>query len=93
MLLEISDKLSPEQLDKLKFLCVGIIGKKKSAEFTSGIQLFDCLIERAEIGPNNTELLRKLLSDVGQHVLLEKIERYEGQASSSELPDETQLGL
>lgn len=93
MLLEISEKLAHEHLAKLKFLCGNIIGKKKSEEITSGVQLFDCLIERAEIGPDNTELLRKLLTGVGQQALLEIIDSYEGQAVSPDLPDETELGL
>ncbi|TSL68262.1 FAS-associated death domain protein [Bagarius yarrelli] len=91
MLLEISEKLSPDQLAHLKFLCGDIIGKKKSEEISSGVQLFEVLIERAEIGPGNTELLRKHLTGIGQHVLLETIDRYEGQAVSSELPDEAEL--
>lgn len=92
MLLEISEKLSPDQLAQLRFLCVDIIGKKKCEEISSGIQLFELLIERAEIGPNNTELLRKYLLGIGQQVLLETVDRYEGQAVCSELPDEAELG-
>ncbi|MCJ8737392.1 hypothetical protein PDJAM_G00023400 [Pangasius djambal] len=92
MLLEISEKLGFDHLAKLKFLCGNIIGKKKSEEIISGIQLFECLIERAEIGPNNTEPLRKLLTDIGQQALLEIIDSYEGQATATDLPDETELG-
>ncbi|XP_060796911.1 protein FADD [Neoarius graeffei] len=91
VLLKISEKLSRDNLDKLKFLCVKIIGKKKSEEISSGIQLFECLIERAEIGPNNTELLRELLTNIGQQALLEIIDSYEGQAISTDLPDEAEL--
>lgn len=93
MLLEISEKLSHDNLTKLKFLCLNIIGKKKSEEISSGFQLFECLIERAEIGPYNTEALRQLLSGIGQQALLEIIDSYEGQAISTDLPDETELGL
>lgn len=93
MLLEISEKLGRDHLDKLKFLCGAIIRKKKSEEITSGIQLFECLIERAEIGPDNTETLRKLLTDIGQLSLLEIIDRHERRAISPDLPDETELGL
>lgn len=93
MLLEISEKLGRDQLEKLKFLCAKMIGKKKSEEIASGIQLFDCLIERTEIGPNNTETLRNLLISIGQEALLEIIDSYEGQAISTNLPDEAELGL
>lgn len=93
MLLEISEKLGRDNLDKLKFLCVNTIGKKKSEEITSGTQLFECLIERAVIGPHNTEKLRKLLADVGQEALLEIIDNYEGQAISPDSPDKAELGV
>lgn len=93
MLLDISDKLGRDNLSKLTFLCGSIIGKKKSEEISTGTQLFECLIERAVIGPDNTEYLRKLLTDIGQHALLEIIDSYEGQAISPDLPDEAELGL
>lgn len=91
LLLDISEKLRADQLTKLKFLCGDVIGKKKSEEISSGIQLFECLIERVVIGPNNTELLRKYLTDIGQQALLELIDRYEGQAVNSDLPDQAEL--
>ncbi|TRY96088.1 hypothetical protein DNTS_017244 [Danionella cerebrum] len=82
MLLEISDKLSQDNVDKLKFLCIGI-GKKKLETIRTGIELFECLIERAVIGPENTEPLRKLLTEIGQTVLLENIDKYERQTRGS----------
>ncbi|KAF7703315.1 protein FADD [Silurus meridionalis] len=91
MLLEISEKLSQDNLAKLKFLCGDTIGKKKSEQITSGIQLFECLIEKVKIGPNDTEFVRKLLSDIGQEVLLEIIDRYEGQVIPTNLPDRAEL--
>ncbi|KAM9461222.1 FAS-associated death domain protein [Clarias gariepinus] len=91
MLLDISERLGQDNLGKLKFLCKEMIGKKKSEEITSGIQLFECLIERAEIAPDNTELLRELLTNIGQQALVEKIDIYEGQAVSADLPDEAEL--
>lgn len=85
MLLDISNKLSEENVTSLKFLCTDI-GKKKLEKINRGIELFECLIERAAIGPNNTDLLRKLLNDIGQTVLLSIIEDYETHASRS--PDD-----
>ncbi|XP_067311011.1 protein FADD [Pseudorasbora parva] len=76
MLLSISDKLTDENVKSLKFVCTDI-GKKRLEKINSGIELFECLIERAQIGPDNTELLRKLLIDIGQAVLLEILEDYE----------------
>ncbi|XP_056120050.1 protein FADD [Rhinichthys klamathensis goyatoka] len=82
MLLEISNKLSEENVASLKFLCTDI-GKKRLEKINKGIELFECLIERAAIGPNNTDLLRKLLNDIDQTVLLEILQDYETLATRS----------
>lgn len=80
ILLDISNKLSEANVESLKFLCIDI-GKKRLEKINKGIELFECLIERAEIGPNNTDLLRKLLKDIGQTVLLDIVEDYETHAT------------
>ncbi|XP_048041558.1 protein FADD [Megalobrama amblycephala] len=80
MLLAISDKLTEDNVVSLKFLCTDI-GKKKLEKINKGFDLFECLIERAQIGPDNTDLLRKLLKDIGQTVLIKIIEDYERQAA------------
>lgn len=80
MLLTISDKLTEDNVVSLKFLCLDI-GKKRLEKINKGFDLFECLIERAQIGPDNTDLLRKLLNDIGQTVLLEIVEDYERQAA------------
>ncbi|KAK2914282.1 hypothetical protein Q8A67_002681 [Cirrhinus molitorella] len=82
MLLDISDKLSEENLKSLKFLCLDI-GKKKLEKINKGIDLFECLIEKTAIGPDNTEHLRYLLNKVDQQVLLEIIDEYERGAIGS----------
>ncbi|XP_067256200.1 protein FADD [Chanodichthys erythropterus] len=79
MLLAISDKLTEENVVSLKFLCTDI-GKKRLEKINKGLDLFECLIERAQIGPDNTDLLRKLLKDIGQTVLIEIIEDHERKA-------------
>ncbi|XP_026071659.1 FAS-associated death domain protein-like [Carassius auratus] len=76
MLLAISDKLSEDNLTSLKFLCTDI-GKKRLEKINKGIDLFECLIEKATLGPDNTEHLRDLLIQIGQRVLLEIIDEYE----------------
>ncbi|XP_051983157.1 protein FADD [Xyrauchen texanus] len=83
MLLTISDKLDEGNVESLKFLCREDIGKKKLEKINKGIDLFECLIEKAEIGPDNTEVLRRLLDDIGQKVLVHIIDNYETQATGS----------
>ncbi|XP_051504154.1 FAS-associated death domain protein-like [Myxocyprinus asiaticus] len=89
MLLAISDKLDEDHLKKLKFLCQEDIGRKKLEKINKGIDVFECLIERAKIGPDNTDVLRRLLDDIGQKVLVDIIDNYERHATGSpaEIPD------
>ncbi|XP_043099735.1 protein FADD [Puntigrus tetrazona] len=89
MLLEISNKLTQDNLTSLKFLCPQI-GKKKLEKIDKGIDLFECLIERAELGPENTDLLRKHLKHIGQAVLLDIIDQYETGSTGSppDVPDD-----
>ncbi|KAI2662225.1 FAS-associated death domain protein [Labeo rohita] len=82
MLLDISGKLSEENLKDLKFLCSDI-GKKRLEKMSKGIDLFECLIEKTEIGPDNTERLRFLLNKIDQQVLLEIIDDYERGVTAS----------
>ncbi|KAL7854732.1 hypothetical protein SRHO_G00169220 [Serrasalmus rhombeus] len=90
-LLEISNKLSSDNVVSLKFLCADKIGKKKTEEVENGLQLFDYLIQREIIGHDNTEHLRELLDKIGRQDLLGIIDTYEGQADPAELPDEAEL--
>ncbi|RXN16936.1 FAS-associated death domain [Labeo rohita] len=50
---------------------------------SKGIDLFECLIEKTEIGPDNTERLRFLLNKIDQQVLLEIIDDYERGVTAS----------
>lgn len=94
MLLDISGKLSEENLKDLKFLCSDI-GKKRLEKMSKGIDLFECLIEKTEIGPDNTERLRFLLNKIDQQVLLEIIDDYERgvTASTADALDPNERGL
>ncbi|XP_016098751.1 FAS-associated death domain protein-like [Sinocyclocheilus grahami] len=87
MLLAISDKLTEDNVRSLKFLCPEV-GKKKLEKVNKGIDLFECLIERAAVAADDTELLRKHLRQIGQTVLLNIIEEYERGATGSP-PDVT----
>ncbi|XP_072321248.1 FAS-associated death domain protein [Eucyclogobius newberryi] len=72
VLLEISNALSAEQLTSVKFLCPNI-GKRKKEECATGLKLFDILMERGELGPNNTGFLRRLLTQIQRPDLCEKL--------------------
>lgn len=76
VLLDISDQLSEDQLDKLKYLCQDEIGKRRTETIDSGIKLFDALYERGKLGEDNTELLGHLLTQIRRDDLLQKLNTF-----------------
>ncbi|KAI7814102.1 protein FADD [Triplophysa rosa] len=87
MLLTISNGLEQDTLDSLKFLCKDV-GKKKLEKIKNGIELFECLIERGQIKPDDTEFLRSILDRVAKTALIEHIDKYErGSTANANLLD------
>ncbi|KAJ8413080.1 hypothetical protein AAFF_G00106620 [Aldrovandia affinis] len=87
VLLQISEGLSRDNIDAMKFLCPDI-GKKKLEKITSGIQLFQCLRETNQIGADNTEFLRRLLTEIKRVDLIEILNNFERYGAG---PHEDQL--
>lgn len=84
VLLEVSNKLSDEQLNQLKFLCRDTIGKRELEKIDTGIKLFTILLERGKLGADNKDYLCQLLSKIQRQDLFETIN---GFRSQSELTD------
>lgn len=76
LLLEISNQLSEDQLDKLKFLCQDEIGKRFMEKIDTGTKLFVMLTERGKLGANDTDLLGHLLSEIRRDDLLQKLNAF-----------------
>ncbi|XP_033484412.1 FAS-associated death domain protein [Epinephelus lanceolatus] len=89
VLLEISNQLSAEQLDKLKFLCRDMIGKRDLEKINTGIRLFQLLSERGKLSADNTEWLCQLLVEIKRQDLSDKLNNSESQAGFNDnQPDE-----
>lgn len=91
LLLEISNQLSEDQLDKLKYLCRDETGKRRMETTDSGTKLFVILTERGKLGANNTELLGQLLSEIRRDDLLQKLNAFVS-GSTPRLQDDTENG-
>lgn len=76
VLMEISDGLSQEQLRKLVFLRHDVIRKRQSEMIDTGIKLFEIMSERGKLGPDNTDLLVQMLSEIQRVDLLEKLNAF-----------------
>ncbi|XP_037649575.1 FAS-associated death domain protein-like [Sebastes umbrosus] len=75
VLLEISNQLSPKELEDLKFLCRDL-GKKILEDITSGTGLFQVLTERSQLGADNIDYLSGLLLDINRLDLSNKLNDY-----------------
>ncbi|XP_074515924.1 FAS-associated death domain protein-like [Sebastes fasciatus] len=75
VLLEISNQLSPKELEDLKFLCRDL-GKKILEDITSGTGLFQVLTERSHLGADNIDYLSGLLSEINRLDLSNKLNDY-----------------
>lgn len=93
VLLEISNQLSTEQLENMKFLCRHVIGKKDTEKIRAGVTLFQFLTERGRLGEDNTEYLSELLKKIQRLDLSEKLNSFESQPGYTDnQADETEKG-
>lgn len=75
-LLHISDQLSKEQLDKLVFLCKGIVHKKETENIDTGFKLFTLLMERQKLADNDTDFLCDILKKINRPDLAAKLQPF-----------------
>lgn len=93
VLLQISNELSREQLEQMKFLCKDMIGKKERETIDTGVKIFRVLEERGKLGADNTDYLCQLLTEIRRHDLSEKIKGFESVSGSADnQPDEQERG-
>jgi hypothetical protein len=69
LLLELSQRLSKDDLHNLVFSCESIVPPSSAEKITAGIHLFRELKHRGHLGPANYDYLRKQLMLVGRHDL------------------------
>lgn len=92
VLLEISNELTPEQLEQIKFLCEDI-GKKELEKIDTGTKLFRVLKERGKLALGNIEYLCKLLTEIRRDDLSDKLKGLIRKAgSTSAEPPDTEKG-
>ncbi|KAI3377221.1 hypothetical protein L3Q82_009133 [Scortum barcoo] len=91
VLLEISDQLSADQLEQLKFLCQDLIGKREREKISRGQRLFELLMQRGRLGPDNTDYLSQLLTKVHRRDLSDKLNTFQSESGNTEdQPDQTE---
>ncbi|XP_075965981.1 FAS-associated death domain protein [Anarhichas minor] len=75
LLLEISNQLNQEQLDRMKFLCKEF-GKGVLEKIKNGTQLFQLLSENMKLGPDQTEYLSQMLKCIQRNDLSDKLDSW-----------------
>lgn len=92
-LLKISNQLSEEQLNNMKFLCRDTIGKRDMEQIKTGIGLFQILTERRKLGTDDMGLLRELLTQIQRYDLVDEVKYFETfQMSTVNQPDTKENG-
>ncbi|KAJ7983393.1 hypothetical protein DPEC_G00379240 [Dallia pectoralis] len=89
-LMKISQELTQEQLEKMKFRCIEDIPKSIREKATKGFELFSVLMERNKLGPDNTDFVVSLLTDIGR-LDLAKLLDDEKKCPSNQLPSDEEL--
>lgn len=93
VLLRISDRLSSDELDKMKFLCQKDIGKKDQEKISTGSKLFQFLMERGKLSADNTERVSRMLRDIHRPDLADLLDSLDGESGDSRpQPDEAERG-
>ncbi|XP_072448925.1 FAS-associated death domain protein isoform X3 [Chiloscyllium punctatum] len=77
LLNNLSQSLSRDNVDSLKFLCREMIGKRRLEAMASGLQLFQQLEELNLLGPDNTDTLSGLLSAIQRHDLQQQLDAFQ----------------
>ncbi|XP_029985562.1 FAS-associated death domain protein [Sphaeramia orbicularis] len=88
VLMDISNQLTAEELEKLKYLCDKDIGKRDLEKSTTGLKLFQLLKHRNKLGPGNTDYLSDRLGRIHRQDLRDKLEGIDGQTENQ--PDEAE---
>ncbi|XP_006893442.1 PREDICTED: protein FADD [Elephantulus edwardii] len=83
LLHSVSAGLSKAELDQLKFLCGGRVGKRKLERVDSGLDLFTVLIEQGDLGRDRPELLRELLASLRRQDLLRRLDDFDTSAGAA----------
>ncbi|XP_067903027.1 protein FADD [Heterodontus francisci] len=77
LLNDISQNLTKDNLEALKFLCKEHIGKRKLENIGSGIQLFQVLEELNLLSPEDTKTLTELLANIQRPDLQIKLSTFQ----------------
>lgn len=92
VLLEISNQLSADQLEQIKFLCADQVGKREREQITTGRRLFQVLTERGQLGVHNTDYLSRILTKIHRPDLADALTREHSEEGSDNQPDEAEKG-
>ncbi|KAM9831185.1 FAS-associated death domain protein [Neosynchiropus ocellatus] len=90
LLLLISDELTRDQLEALKFLSRGAVGKRDLEKVDRGVRLFQLLSERNLLGPDRTDSLAEHLNSIKRGDLSERLRNFHGRP---EEPEKNEIDL
>uniref|UniRef100_A0A1A7XR71 Fas (Tnfrsf6)-associated via death domain n=1 Tax=Iconisemion striatum TaxID=60296 RepID=A0A1A7XR71_9TELE len=90
VLLEISNQLTSDNLDKLKFLVRDVIGRRELEKIGTGHRLFEVLTERRKLTPEDTNFVSELLRVIQRPDLSDRLSSWGGPSGSAGVLNETE---
>uniref|UniRef100_A0A1A8FCR8 Fas (Tnfrsf6)-associated via death domain n=1 Tax=Nothobranchius korthausae TaxID=1143690 RepID=A0A1A8FCR8_9TELE len=90
VLLEISNQLTADNLDKLKFLLRHVIGRRELEKIGTGHRLFEVLTERRKLTPEDTDFVSGLLEEIQRPDLSVRISSWGSASGSTDVLDRTE---
>lgn len=76
LLFDISEELTRQDVEKIKYLCSDSIPRGPAEDIQNGLQLFDALERNALISPQNLDLLAVMLLKIGRKDLSSKVDKF-----------------
>ncbi|KAM9366642.1 FAS-associated death domain protein [Symphorus nematophorus] len=90
VLLEISNHLTADELDQMKFLCRDQIGKRELEKIETGRRLFEVLSQRGKLAADNTEFVSDLLEKIHRPDLADRLRSFRASRATHHPLDEAE---
>ena len=75
-LVDLSDNLSMDDLEKLKFVGLNVVPRGEMEKVTAGFKFFDFLEQKGTITPQNITFLEKIMQAIKRNDLASKVNQF-----------------
>jgi len=76
LLIDLSDGLTRNELETLKFFCIDIVPTARREDIETPIQLWEAVMEKGRMSLSDTTFLQELIKAIHRNDLLDKVIQY-----------------